>query len=197
MALYLTIGITCEFAFSTMVLTFAVSHESLKFTRSKAAFLTSLFWASYTVSRVVTTGLSVKFSPAQLIVGTHVIYLLSALFMMLCLDASPMLVTWLGTGLLAFGLSPYWSNGTAWCVQFVQLTPTSMALVMVFISSGIMLIPFFIGNQISDNPQFFLYANTGLAVLLTAVAAVLVIYGNSKPLKKHQAENETAKIDCQ
>ena len=178
-----------------MVFTFAISHPSLKFTKSNAAFLTSLFWTSYTVSRVVTTGLSLKCSPAQLIVGSHVMYLASAVFMILFLDTSPTLVAWLGTALLAFGLSPYWANGTAWSVQYVQLTPTSLGLVMVLISSGVILIPFFIGNQIAENPQFFLYSNTGLAVLLTAVAAALVLYGNTRKLKRHESQNETVKMN--
>ncbi|XP_003748191.1 sodium-dependent glucose transporter 1 [Galendromus occidentalis] len=195
LALYLTVGVTCEFGFSSMVFTFAVSHPSLHFTKSQAAFLTSLFWASYTVSRIVTTGLSLKFGVAQLIVGSHFIYVTSVVLMMFFLDTSPALVTWLGTALVAFGLSPYWSNGTAWSVLFIQLTPGSVGLIMVLISSGVMLIPFIVVSRISENPQFFLYSNTGLALLLTAVAAALILYGNTKALKKHKKENKARNPD--
>ena len=178
-----------------MLFTFAISHPSLRFTKSNAAFLTSLFWTSYTLSRVVSTGLSLKFSPAQLIVGCHVIYMAGALLMMLFLDTSPSLITWLGTAILAFGLSPYWSNSTAWSVQYIQLTPASMALITMLYSSGLMLIPFFLGNQIAENPRFFLVSNTGLAVLLTAIAIALIVFGNTKRLRKHSSQNKALKAE--
>ncbi|XP_003748192.1 sodium-dependent glucose transporter 1 [Galendromus occidentalis] len=196
LALYLTVGVTCEISFSAMVYTFAVNHSSLNFSKSQAAYLTSLYWASYTISRVFTTILSLTLSPAQLIVGSHFIYLSSALSMMLFINSSPMLSSWLGTALVAFGLSPYWANATAWSVQYVQLTPAALGPILVVISSGVMLIPFFIGNQIDKNPQFFLYSNTALALLLTALAATLIIYGNTKALVRHKTGKEAERLNA-
>ena len=195
LALYLTVGVTCEFGFSAMVFAFAVGHPSLKFTKSQAAFLTSLFWASFTVSRVVTTGLSLKLSPSQLIVGSHIIYVASALFMMLLIDTSPAFIVWLGTAFVAFGLSPYWANVTAWSVQYIQLTPGSIGLIMMPASSGMMLIPFIIGNQISANPQYFLYCNTALALLLTAIAVAIIVYGNTEALREYKTKNESIEMN--
>ena len=117
--------------------------------------------------------------------------------MMIFLHTAPALTTWVGTALIAFGLSPYWANGTAWSVQYVQLTPGALGNMLVLISSGVMLIPFFLGNQIDENPEFFLYSNSALAIILTALAAALIIYGNTSALTKHKKGKEAERLNNQ
>lgn len=168
-----------------MITTFAVRYESLRFTKTNAAYLTSLFWAFYTLSRMVSTGLSLKFSPAKLIVLMHVIYVAAAVTLFLFIDYSP-IVTWTCTAALAFGVSPYWANGTAWVVQYIQLTPRAMSVAVIIISSGVMTIPFIIGNRIEQYPTVFLYTNLSLAILLTVAGISLIIYGRTRTLRLHR-----------
>ncbi|OQR72456.1 sodium-dependent glucose transporter 1-like [Tropilaelaps mercedesae] len=143
-------------------------YESLSYSKSNAAHLTFLLWASYTLSCMVPTGSSLMLGSTSTDCGTAG-YLprISALDVG---DRRPVAYGSLGRNRFA-GIRPYLSNGSAWVVQYIQLTHAYISVTMIIEPSGIIAIPFIIGNRIKQNPAAFLYCSVGLAQLLTLIGA--------------------------
>lgn len=64
---------------------------------------------------------SLYLSPAKLIALFSTIMVIASLGTLIFIDVSP-IVIWLGTIMIAFGLSPYFGNVTIWGVQYIVLT---------------------------------------------------------------------------
>ncbi|OQR77553.1 sodium-dependent glucose transporter 1A-like [Tropilaelaps mercedesae] len=182
-AVYMLIGVSDEITLSAYLSTFVVRNEHLRFSKSAGAYLSSVFWISFTASRLLVTILSLKLTPAKLIAFFHAILMVSTVSMLTFVNMSPV-AAWLGTVMVAFGLAPYFGNATIWGVQYMVLTHYHMSFIMVSVCLGAMIPGLLIGPLIDSWPMVLMWGHTILATTLTLCGGALLLYGRTSLLRK-------------
>lgn len=185
LATYMLLGVADEITLTSFLPTFVVRNPHLKFTKSEAAYLSSAFWLSYTLSRLLSTILSFKLTPGKMIVFFHTILMTATVGMLAFMNTSKVFA-WTGSILVSFGLSPYFGNVFIWGVQYILLGHTYMSILMVCICVGAMVPSALIGRVIDAQPMVMLWSHAGLATALTLCAVVLLVYGKTGRLREHE-----------
>lgn len=192
LAIYMLLGVADEITLTAFLPTFVVRNENLRFTKSEAAFLSSAFWMSYTVSRLLATILSFKWSPGKIMVFFHAIYMAATIALLAFVNSSRIAV-WIGSILVAFGLSPFFGNVTIWGVQYILLTHKYMSVLMVCVCVGAMAPSSLIGQVIDTQPMVMIWSHTGLATALSVCAGILLMYGKSRLLSEFEQKKRDKK----
>lgn len=182
-ATYVALGVMLEASFSGFMPTFVVSIEELAFTKSSAAYLASVFWMSFTASRVIVTSLSFTVGIPKLMMAAHVALVAGTVCMVLFGGTSSTAV-WLGTVLSGLGIGPVFGNGTVWAVQYTILTHGDMSVITLVICGGFMIPALLFGRYIETVPMVLCYGVVGLAALLTCCAAAMLLYGRRPHLRE-------------
>lgn len=109
-----------------------------------AAYLASAFWASFTVGRLISIPVAIRFTPRQVIPAALVPCLvLSGLMMVLPQSSALLWATAIGLG---FCLAPLWPSGFTLAGQVVSMTASASALVLLGDSFGGMVLPSLTGK---------------------------------------------------
>jgi FHS family Na+ dependent glucose MFS transporter 1 len=141
-AVYLFAYVGGEISFGSWIATYA-SELRLADTRG-AALLTSAFWASFTVGRLLSIPAAIRFTPRQVIPAAIVpCLLISGLLVVLPLSA-PLL--WTAAIALGFFLAPLWPSGFTLSGQVVTLTGFTSGLILLGDSFGGMVLPSLTGK---------------------------------------------------
>ncbi|XP_022710098.1 sodium-dependent glucose transporter 1A-like isoform X2 [Varroa jacobsoni] len=183
LSIYLFLGIIDEVTFSAYLPTFAVCQENLRLSKSSAAYLASAFWTSFTIGRLFATLLTLKFSPGKLIAVFHFILMIATLGMLFYIKES-VLVVWLGTIMVSFGLGPFFGNATVWGIQYIVLTHNHMSVIFICVCAGMTIPGLLIGPFIDSYPMVLMWGHAVLATTLTGCAILLLIYGRTSLLQE-------------
>ncbi|XP_003739063.1 sodium-dependent glucose transporter 1-like [Galendromus occidentalis] len=191
---YISFGVVSEVGLANYIPTFVLRTEGLDFTKSSAAYLSSVFWSSYTLSRVVTTGLSFVVDVSKLIMGFQSILLFASIFMAVFIKNST-LVAWVGSAFLGFGIAPCFGNGTVWAVKYITLTHNCMCIIMVSICIGATLPALVIGPFIDTKPMSLMYGQVGVVIVLSLCAVLMLIYERNPRLREHHRKRRAGDSD--
>ncbi|XP_022648460.1 sodium-dependent glucose transporter 1-like [Varroa destructor] len=180
LCIYVLLGVASEQNYASMISVYVIG--SLDFSKSSGAFLVSVFWAAFTFSRIVATGLSIKVNPMTMLCGSHIIVMFAAVTLTVLPRTEWIL--WSMTALYAFGLSPFFGNVCAWALQYVFLGHNYMAAIMMFVCIGAMMPPIILAPFIESHPIALMFSNIALAIIMTATAIGLLMLGRhiGKPL---------------
>jgi MFS transporter, FHS family, Na+ dependent glucose transporter 1 len=141
-AVYLFAYVGGEISFGSWIATYAAELGVADV--QGAALLTSAFWFSFTVGRLVSIPVAVRFTPRQVIpVALAPCLVVSGLLVVLPLSG-PLL--WTAAIALGFCLAPLWPSGYTLAGQVVALTGFSSALVLLGDSFGGMVLPSLTGR---------------------------------------------------
>lgn len=163
--LFIVVYVGTESAFGSYLHTYASLHLDLA--KDIAAYMNSVFWASFAFGRLLGIPLSMKFSPLQMIsadligsivaLGTIYIWNRSELFL------------WIGS--IVFGLSAasIYPSAIGYTEKHVSITGKRMSLIAVGGSAGDALIPLIIGFAI--NSKYFGPISFPVISLIVSIAS--------------------------
>ncbi|OQR67400.1 sodium-dependent glucose transporter 1A-like [Tropilaelaps mercedesae] len=180
MCIYVMLGVANEQNYASMISVYVI--RSLGFSKSSGAFLVSVFWGAFTLSRIVATGMSIKMDPMTMFYSSHVLVMLATIA--LTMFPRTEWVIWSMSALYAFGLSPFFGNVCAWALQYLFLNHSYMAAITIFVCIGAMMPPIIIGPFIEKYPIALMYSNIALSSLMTATAIGFIVLGQyiGKPM---------------
>jgi MFS transporter, FHS family, Na+ dependent glucose transporter 1 len=141
-ALFLFFYVGAEVAFAGWIYTYAVTLQLAS--ASGAAYLTSGFWLSFTVGRLISIPLAIRFTPPQIIWAA----LLSCLTIVALLISFPNSrgFLWVVVVGLGFSMAPLWASGFTLAGQSFHLTARVSSLILLGDSFGGMILPWLVGQ---------------------------------------------------
>jgi FHS family Na+ dependent glucose MFS transporter 1 len=160
-ALFLFFYVGAEVAFVGWVYTYAVT---LKLASTvEAAYLTSGFWLSFTLGRLLSIPLATRFTPPQIVLaalGTC----LSILAMVIIIPNSSV-VLWMAALGLGFGMAPLWPTGFTLAWQSLTLTASVSGMILLGDSFGGVVLPWLVGQVMEGTgPRALVYLVFGSLV---------------------------------
>ncbi len=142
--LFLFFYVGSEITFGNWIYTYALTLELADATR--AAYLTSAFWLSFTIGRAISIPLAARFTPAQILT---VAFLggLGALTLVF-LGPGSLNLLWATTLLVGFFMAPVWATGYNLAGQSIKLTATVSSIIILGDSFGAVVLPWVTGQAI-------------------------------------------------
>jgi FHS family Na+ dependent glucose MFS transporter 1 len=170
-ALYLFFYVGAEITYAGWIYTYATSLKI--FTEAGAAYLTSGFWLSFTIGRLISIPLAIRFSPRQ-IIPVALIGCLITLALVVLMPVSSALL-WLVTISLGFCMAPLWPTGFTLAGQSLKLTARISSIILLGDSFGGMFLPWLVGQVIDLTGAQSMVALVLGSMLLNLLAFALMI----------------------
>jgi len=170
-ALFLFFYVGAEVAFGGWVYTYAVA---LKLASAVgAAYLTSGFWLSFTLGRLISIPVATRFGPQQIIPAALFACLATLTLVIIIPDSSALL--WIAALALGFCMAPLWPMGFTLAGQSLKLTASVSGMILLGDSFGGMVLPWLVGQAIEvTGPRALVYLVFGsLVCTLLAFVAML------------------------
>jgi FHS family Na+ dependent glucose MFS transporter 1 len=147
---FLFFYVGAEIAFSGWIYTYALTLNLAD--ETKAAYLTSAFWLTFTLGRLTSIPLATRFKPQQLIAASLIgcLAILGAAFIV---QPSSTFV-WILAATLGFCMAPIWPSGFTLAGQSVRLTARVSGVILLGDSLGFMVLPWVVGQVLQGaGPQ--------------------------------------------
>jgi FHS family Na+ dependent glucose MFS transporter 1 len=169
--LFLFFYVGAEIAFAGWIYTYAFTLNLADATM--AAYLTSGFWLTFTIGRLISIPLATRFKPQQMIAAA-LTGCLSVLIIVLIVPMSSTLV-WILAMALGFCMAPIWPSGFTLAGQSLKLTARVSGLILLGDSLGGMILPWLVGQVLDfTGPQALIYlVTTSLIFNLVSFIAIL------------------------
>jgi FHS family Na+ dependent glucose MFS transporter 1 len=143
-AFFLFFYVGAEITYSGWIFTYATT---LQITNAAgAAYLTSGFWLSFTIGRLISIPVSTRLHPRNIITAGLAGCLI--ILILLILMPSSTIFLWIATIILGFCMAPLWPTGYTLAGQSIKLTARLSAIILTGDSLGGMLLPWFVGLAI-------------------------------------------------
>jgi MFS transporter, FHS family, Na+ dependent glucose transporter 1 len=141
-ALFLFAYVGAELSFGSWVFTYAVTLGVAS--AAGAAVLTSAFWLSFTVGRLVSIPAAIRFTPRQVIPAAIAACLVFSGLLAVLPQSSGLL--WASAVGLGFSMAPLWPSGYTLAGQVIPMTAFASSLVLLGDSFGGMVLPALTGT---------------------------------------------------
>jgi MFS transporter, FHS family, Na+ dependent glucose transporter 1 len=170
-ALFLFFYVGAEVAFGGWVYTYAVALKLAGVVG--AAYLTSGFWLSCTLGRLLSIPMATRFTPQQIVLAA-LFTCLSILALVIVIPGLS-LVLWIVALGLGFCMAPIWPMGFTLAGQSLTLTASVSGMILLGDCFGGMLLPWLVGQVIEvTGPRALVYLVFGSLVCnLLAFVAML------------------------
>jgi FHS family Na+ dependent glucose MFS transporter 1 len=139
--LFLFFYVSAEITFGGWLYTYAVTLNLED--AARAAYLTSLFWLAFTLGRLISIPVAMRFSSARVLVLALVGC--STFLGLLILFPNSTAVLWVAAAGVGFSMAPMWPSGYNLAVQSLALTARVGAVIMLGDSIGGMVLPGLLG----------------------------------------------------
>jgi FHS family Na+ dependent glucose MFS transporter 1 len=180
--LFLFFYVSAELTFGGWIYTYAVTLGLAD--PATAAYLTSLFWLTFTLGRLISIAAAIRFSPAQILVAALAG---CAVFLgLLTSFSSSTAMLWVAAAGVGFSMAPIWPSGYTLAVQSIRLTARVSAVIMLGDSVGGMVLPGLTG-------LFMERAGAAAMTLLVlaSIAATLLAFLAILAFRTRGAENDS------
>ncbi|UJR33203.1 hypothetical protein I4U23_020658 [Adineta vaga] len=187
--IFLLLYVGGESAFGAYLHTYASVH--LLFPQDIAAYLNSLFWASFAFGRLCGIPLSMKFSALQMIFF-DLIGCIGSLTLIYILNKSSLML-WIGSIFYGLSVASIYPSAIAFTERYVSITGKRMSIIAVGGSTGDAIIPLLIGYCISPKligPIGFILISLVVVILASLLFAFILLYVKHRPEKVVCQEKE-------
>ncbi|XP_064462905.1 sodium-dependent glucose transporter 1B-like isoform X2 [Ornithodoros turicata] len=174
--IFTVIGLEC--CYSQMLATFAVS-SALHFSKSSASYLTSVFFLTFSLGRVMCAFCAAVSSPFKMLLCSQVL-LLAAHGVLVFLGESSAITVWSMTAVTGLAQAALYGTAVAWCVRYVVLGFFMMSALTVAASAGSMAAPVLVGLFIDDIPMVVMYVCFGATVLMGLLLVIMFLLTRNK-----------------
>lgn len=142
--LFLFFYVGSEITYGNWIYTYTLTLELADATR--AAYLTSGFWLSFTIGRAISIPVAARFKPAQILTVAFVGGL-GALALAISVPNS-LTMLWVATLATGFFMAPVWATGYNLVGQSIKLTATVSSIIILGDSFGGVVLPWVTGQAI-------------------------------------------------
>lgn len=163
------------------VYTYAVK-SSLRMTSAQGAFLTSVFWGSLALGRLVSIPIALFFSPAVMLLVDLIGCLVSSLLMLVFRASESAL--WMGTSTFGLFMSNVFPTSVALAEQYFNVTGTVTCMFVVSAAIGEMIIPLIVG-KVFDYVGPISFLAEGCILCFAAFGAYLAVLILGKGATSH------------
>lgn len=178
---FMHIYLGLEISFGFFLTSFAVKSD-LKLSKATGAQLTTTFWSTFTLFRILTVFYIEYLGQVGVITGSLVVILVANGFLVPFGNTNLPLL-WTGVGLIGVGISSVWACVFGYLEEHFPVTPMMSALMVVSAVLGEFVFPVIISAFIDDYPQVLmwvtLFCSTSIAFIFAFIALLC-----SKVLKK-------------
>ena len=166
--LLLFLGNGTVVGYAQMLTTYVVKSR-LQLPASVGSYMTSVFWASFTISRLSAVFLAIKVSNFMLIINDLIITLIGSFVLMFL--ASYEWAIWLASVLLGVGIASFFPAVVNWLDTYINVNNKIASIFIVGSAFGEMAIPFTISYYIDTIPDVLIYL-----IPASSVSSALVIF---------------------
>jgi hypothetical protein len=173
---YLFLYVGAEASFGGWIFSYAV--EVYDFSRSEGAYLSSAFWGSLTLFRLVAVPVSMWLTPHAMLMTDMGVCLVSLLSMILFVSWKSKVFLWIMT--VAFGAGMASVYATAFSLPQtlkVNMTSKAASLLVVGVSIGDMVLPMFVGWMMRLFGAGALLWTALVMFLVAVVIYLILVYG--------------------
>lgn len=163
------------------VYTYAVK-SSLRMTSAQGAFLTSVFWGSLALGRLVSIPIALFLSPAVMLLVDLIGCLVSSLLMLVFRASESAL--WMGTSTFGLFMSNVFPTSVALAEQYFNVTGTVTCMFVVSAAIGEMIIPLIVG-KVFDYVGPISFLAEGCILCFAAFGAYLAVLILGKGAASH------------
>jgi FHS family Na+ dependent glucose MFS transporter 1 len=169
--LFLFFYVGAEIAFSGWIYTYALQLNLAN--EETAAYLTSAFWLTFTLGRLASIPLAIRFRPQQLIAAalTGCLVILGLAFVM----QPSSTFAWILAMVLGFCMAPIWPSGFTLAGQSVRLTSRVSGIILLGDSLGFMVLPWIVGQVLQGVGPQALTTLVFLSLVGNLVAFVVIL----------------------
>ncbi|XP_054722080.1 sodium-dependent glucose transporter 1-like [Uloborus diversus] len=160
-----------EIGFAQMLTTYAAK-GTLKLTTTTGSYMTSAFWAAFTISRLASVFLATKFSNLTLLAYDLGITSVGAILLLTLSNHEWIL--WLSSVLIGIGIASFFPATLAWLDSYINVTNKIASLLVLGGAFGEMLIPFTISTFIESVPEVLVYVVAASCFFSSMI--VLIMY---------------------
>ena len=172
--LFLFVNVGIEVCFGGWIYTYAVAMKLAGVTT--AAYLTSLFWGTFTFGRLIGIPLSARFRPRTLLLADLIGGLISVLVILIW-PASEWAL-WIGVGGAGLSVASAFAVTVTWTGRRMTLTGAATSWFLVGASLSGMTLPWLIGQLFeSTGPRVTMFTILAVVLLGFVVYSLLMVYG--------------------
>ncbi|XP_073228896.1 major facilitator superfamily domain-containing protein 4A-like [Porites lutea] len=168
------------------VYTYAVK-SPLRMTSAQGAFLTSVFWGSLALGRLVSIPIALFLSPAIMLLVDLIGCLVSSLLMLIFRASESAL--WMGTSTFGLFMSNVFPTSVALAEQYFNVTGTVTCMFVVSAAIGEMIIPLIVG-KVFDYVGTISFLAEGCILCFAAFGAYLAVLIIGKGTASHERKRE-------
>nr|XP_006819369.1 PREDICTED: sodium-dependent glucose transporter 1-like [Saccoglossus kowalevskii] len=132
-----------EVIYGGYIYSFAMESD-LGFSTEMASLLTSVFWASFAVSRGLNIIVAKYLTPKTMLILDHV-GILTADVILVIWGAENMTILWLGTILLGVSIASVYATGITWAENYITLTGKATSVFSISAAMSGILLPWWLG----------------------------------------------------
>lgn len=163
-----------QISFGSFLMTFAVKSEQLNLTKTDGAYISTLFWLTITLQRIVTVTLLDKLShEMSILLSLSIILVANACLTPFANSSATML--WIGVGLTGVGMSSIWPSIFGFLEMQFQVTSVIGSIIIMSAIVGEFVFPVIISSFISDYPQVLLLTVLCCSVSITLIFLIVLL----------------------
>lgn len=174
LGVYICVYVSLECTCSQMLTAYGVK-SSLHLSKSSASRLAAVYFFCFAAFRGVAAVIAMKASAFQMMVGSHVIIVVSATILLI-FGSSSETALWVCFALMGIGQAPIYGAAVAWVVGYINMTNTMMSLIMVASGTGSLSPALLVGQFLESTPASFLYVCFLGVVTLVVVFLTMFLY---------------------
>lgn len=145
-ALFLFFYVSAELSYSGWLYTYAFTLNLAS--AAQAAYLTSVFWFSFTIGRLVAIPISIRLKPRLMILFALVGSI--AFILLLQFIPSSSVILWISTIGFGFFMAPVYATGYTIAGQSIQLTGRNSGVILLGDSVGSLVLPTVVGQVLES-----------------------------------------------
>ncbi|GFY39101.1 sodium-dependent glucose transporter 1 [Trichonephila inaurata madagascariensis] len=179
-----------EIGFAQMLTTYAVKGP-LRLTPVMGSYMTSAFWAAFTISRFASIFFAIKMKSLHLIIMDLVLVTFGSAIL-LFLAVSKEWALWLATVLLGLGIASMYATVISWVEHYINITNKVLGLFATGAAFGEMVIPYTISYFVEKIPEvlgFVVGASCILSIILTLILYLILRNKQDKYLEQEGISN--------
>ena len=186
---FLLLYVGNESGYGAYLHTYATLH--LNFNKDVAAYLNSLFWASFAFGRMCGIPLSILLTPLQMIFS-DLIGCIVSLALLLIFNKSK-LVLWIGSVLFGISVASIYPSAIAYTEKHISITGKRMSVLAVGGAAGDAVIPLLIGSSFNSKwlgNLGFMIICLSVVILASLLFVFIVLYVRHEPRKESDNESD-------
>lgn len=188
-ALFLFLYVGAEVGFAGWIFTYTVELKLSK--TAGAAYLTSLFWGSLTLGRMLMIPLAARFRSGSILIGSLAVSLLSLALMLL--SPRSFRAVLMGTIGLGLSMASIFPTTLSFAGQRMKMTGRVTGWLILGSGAGSMLIPLVIGQAFQSAGPRVVVVVTAFT-LLAALVVLIAVIRDSRPIADLSVPNVSSGI---